>query len=338
MTKRRVERHVVRHVERYVLGVDGGSSKTVALVASLDGCVVGAGRGGPGDIYEGEAAAFGAVRTAVGAALGEAGLDRPPTHSVFGMSGADWPEDFGLIRATLHADGLTPLRVVNDAVGALYAGLPNGPGVVVACGTGAATGARGVKGELWHSSFWQEAQGGFELSVKTLRAVFRAQLGIGPPTALTESVLAVLGVPDVEAALHLTTARARPHPSRWSGLTRTLLSEADEGDAVARGIVTAHARALGDTALAAARQVGIEAQPFSLVLTGGVFRHPSALLTDALVARVQEDTPTVRILRSQLEPVFGALIIALQAVGVATDEAVLANLKSSSPPEGFFST
>ena len=338
MAKREVKYDVKHDVKRYVLGVDGGSSKTVALVASLDGCVVGAGRGGAGDIYDGEAAAFNAVRTAVGAALGEAGLRGPPAHSVFSMSGADWPEDFDLIRATLHADGLTPLRVVNDAVGALYAGLPNGPGVVVACGTGAATGARGLRGELWHSSFWQETQGGYELSVKTLRAVFRAELGVGPPTALTASVLAVLGVPNVEAALHLYTARARPHPSRWSGLTRTLLSEADKGDTVARQIVTAHARALGDTALAAARQVGIEAQPFSLVLTGGVFRHPSARLTDALVARVQEDTPDLRVLKSGLEPVFGALIIALQAVGVATDEAVLANLVNSSPPEVFFAT
>ena len=34
-----------------VLGVDAGNSKTVALVAGPDGEVLGAGRGGPGDIY-----------------------------------------------------------------------------------------------------------------------------------------------------------------------------------------------------------------------------------------------------------------------------------------------
>ena len=30
----------------YVLGVDGGNSKTVALIARCDGTIVGAGRGG----------------------------------------------------------------------------------------------------------------------------------------------------------------------------------------------------------------------------------------------------------------------------------------------------
>src|SRR5438105_4774145 len=34
-----------------VLGVDGGNTKTVALVAALDGTILGAGRGGCGDIY-----------------------------------------------------------------------------------------------------------------------------------------------------------------------------------------------------------------------------------------------------------------------------------------------
>src|SRR5256884_3691789 len=34
-----------------VLGVDGGNSKTIAIVAALDGTILGAGRGGCGDIY-----------------------------------------------------------------------------------------------------------------------------------------------------------------------------------------------------------------------------------------------------------------------------------------------
>jgi N-acetylglucosamine kinase-like BadF-type ATPase len=35
----------------YVLGVDGGNTKTIALIARHDGTIVGAGRGGRGDIY-----------------------------------------------------------------------------------------------------------------------------------------------------------------------------------------------------------------------------------------------------------------------------------------------
>ena len=212
-------------LRRYVLGIDSGSSKTVALVAGCDGRIVGAGRGGPGDIYEGEAAAFDAVRTAVGAALAEAGLTKETLQrSVFSMSGADWPEDFALIRATLEGDGFAHVRVVNDAIGALYAGLPRGFGVTVACGTGAATGSRGPAGE-WHSSWWQGPGGGFELSTQTLRAMCRAELGIDPPTSLTKGVLGVLGLPTVEAALYEFTKRDRgthraAHPAHARAVRR----------------------------------------------------------------------------------------------------------------------
>ena len=34
-----------------VLAVDGGNTKTIAIVAALDGTILGAGRGGCGDIY-----------------------------------------------------------------------------------------------------------------------------------------------------------------------------------------------------------------------------------------------------------------------------------------------
>src|SRR5205807_10529707 len=39
----------------YVLAVDGGNTKTIALVAALDGTILGAGRGGCADIYNAEA-------------------------------------------------------------------------------------------------------------------------------------------------------------------------------------------------------------------------------------------------------------------------------------------
>jgi N-acetylglucosamine kinase-like BadF-type ATPase len=36
---------------KYVLGVDAGNSKTIALIAGHNGRIVGTGRGGCGDIY-----------------------------------------------------------------------------------------------------------------------------------------------------------------------------------------------------------------------------------------------------------------------------------------------
>jgi N-acetylglucosamine kinase-like BadF-type ATPase len=326
----------------YVLGVDGGNTKTIALIAGLDGAIVGARRGGCGDIYgsTGDNPGIPQVERAVRAVLAAAGV-RPEdlAAGVFSLAGADWPEDFALLEAAMRGYGFgRQVVVVNDALGALRAGSTNGTGVAVVCGTGAAIGARAPSGRIWHGSFWLESLGALELGRRTLRAIYRAELGLDPPTALTARLLQFFDMPTVEAVLHSFTARGAAPPAEISQLARLLLDAAAEGDATARQIATTHGGMLGDYALAAARQVGIEQTPFTLVLAGGVLRHPSQLLDEALIARVWSAAPSARVVASRFEPAVGALFLALEAAGVAIDEPLLARLAPTLPYGTFFAT
>src|SRR5260221_657893 len=114
----------------HVLGLDAGNTKTVALLARLDGVIVGAGRAGCGDIYGAGSpeAALVQIDAALAGALKQAGdgLDLTRLAAACGsMAGADWPEDIELIRCELAARG--PTRnpsVYNDALGTLRAGTP----------------------------------------------------------------------------------------------------------------------------------------------------------------------------------------------------------------------
>ena len=58
-----------------VLGVDGGNTKTIAVVVTGEGAVLGTGRAGCGDIHNarGPEAAVAEITGAAGAALAEAG-------------------------------------------------------------------------------------------------------------------------------------------------------------------------------------------------------------------------------------------------------------------------
>lgn len=330
--------------EDYVLGLDGGNSKTIALVARLDGTVIGAGRGGCSDIYTDTDVdvPLSEAESAVLAALHASGVQaRDLSVGAFSMAGADWPEDFDLLRSVMEKRGFgRQVIVVNDAVGAMWSGAPYGPAVGVACGTGAAIASRSPEGRIWHNSWWQQPQGGHQLGTKALDAVYRAELGINPPTALTQAVLRHFEQKTVEDVLHLLTARGGAHPTKRkvNTLGRVLLDVAQAGDEVARSIVVGHGAALGDYALAAARRVGIEGIPFTLVLTGGVLRHPSPLLPNTLIARVQTTSPQVVPVYSPLEPAAGALILGLEAAGVQVGEAVLARIRSSLPGASYFAT
>lgn len=316
----------------FVLGVDGGATKTIALVATATGEIVGSGRRAGSSIYEGDPEAM--LENAIGAcndALAMAGiLPASIAASVFSMAGADWPEDFSLIHTILAEHGMgRRMTIVNDAVGGLWAGSTSGPAVAIICGTGAGTAARNREGKVWHSSFWQVGGGAVQLADKALKAVFRAHLEIDRPTKLTAEVLAFTGCEGVESLLHRLTARNGVASSTYAGLARVLLDVATAGDPVARAIVGALGTELADSALAAARQVGIEREPFELVLGGSVFRHPEPLLVDAIVTRVTCVSPSITVVRSAFEPVVGALLLGYDATATGDASTVAVAIENS---------
>lgn len=316
----------------YVLGVDGGTSKTLAFIAQTDGTIVGMGRRGGSNIYTAEThtALANAVDASLDALVSAGIAPRDVIVGAFSMSGADWPEDFAFIQSTMEDQGLGQhIMVINDAVGGLRAGSRDGVGVAVICGTGVATVARNAEGLTWHTSFWQGAAGAVDLAQKTLRAVYRADLAIDPPTALTPAVLDFFCAKHVEEILRRGTARDTTGLGDFSGLARVLLTVADDGDDTARRIVEAHGYELGEYALAAGKKVNMEGQPFPLVLAGGVFRHPTPLLVDALAAKVRTAFPDITIVHSQFEPVIGALLLAYENIGVRVDDALLAQIKAT---------
>ncbi len=329
-----------RHPSGLLLGVDGGNTKTIALVARPDGTVVGTGRlVACSDPYAvGMDRALVVINAAADAALADAAPGGSPVRAAaFSLAGADWPEDTAALESALRSRW-PEARVVNDAIGALRAGIPSGPGVAIAIGTGAATGARGADGTVWHTSFWQEPQGARELGVKTLQAVTRSALGLGPRTALTEQVLARVGEGSVEEVLRRFTTRG---PDRWHEpalLAPVLLDAAEAGDETAVAIVSEQGRALGRYGLAAARRVGIVDGPWDLALMGGVLRHPGRLLRDTIIAAVQEGAPRVRPVTPVLEPAAGALLLAFDAIHLPVAGDIERRLLASLPPDTLFDT
>jgi N-acetylglucosamine kinase-like BadF-type ATPase len=331
-----------------VLGVDGGNTKTLALVADLDGKILGIGRGGCGDIYNAgrqgassEAAALANIEEVVTGALNMAQIEASDlVAAVFNMAGVDWPEDQALLHAAMQQRGFgRSILVQNDALGVLHAQVSSATGISVICGTGGAIGARAPDGRNWHSSRWQDQiQGSHQLGQETLYALCRSELGIDPPTTLIGRVLDVLHVNSVEEVLHHFTSRASRPNRHIDRLTPILLDEAQAGDEVARRIVVEHGRALGNFALAAARRVGIEGTEFALVLAGGVFRHPSPLLPETIIETIRRTSPAVRPTRCRFEPVVGVLFAALEAAGVTVDDSLVARLTPTLPAASFFRT
>lgn len=316
-----------------ILGVDGGNTKSVALVAAADGRVVGAGRAGCGDIYTSTPErALAELDRAVGAALLSAGgQPEDIVSAAFSLAGADWPEDFEFLRLELarRLGHSAPLVVVNDAIGALWAGTPDGVGVSIACGTGSAIGARS-NGTAWHTSFWAEDCGAIAMGRLALRAVVRSELGLDPPTDLATRALEAFRVASVDELLHIVTRRGAA-TALVARLAPGALDAAQRSDPAASRIVSSLGLTLGSYAGVAARRVGLIDGPFSLVFSGGIFRHPGSLLRETVVSAL----PSARPVDAGFEPAVGALLIAFDRLGHGPDLGVL---RRTMPSAEFFAT
>jgi N-acetylglucosamine kinase-like BadF-type ATPase len=303
-----------------LLGVDGGATKTVALIAEPDGTILGFARNGSSDIHADPdpEQPIGRVVAAVRDAARIAGVDTGELGAcVFSLCGADWPEDIDLYTSRLTV--LLRLRdrpvVLNDAMGTLRAGSPDGVGVALTLGTGGAIGARGPDGRSWFSGMRLERSGALEFGQHALTMLIRGEYGRAPMPAFGAAALSAFGVGSVDELLHAVTARGGMGDKGLGRLAVVLLEAGHEDDPDAVAYIHAHGHALAGYVRTAAVRVGLPERGNTLVVSGGLLRHHCTNLLDS----VMEGLPGFSLVRPAVEPAFGALQWAADRVGVALD-------------------
>lgn len=306
----------------YYLGVDGGGSKTLAVVCDEAGRIVGRGESGCGNHQLGAALAEHNIRLAVDEALQKAGIGRQQVlRSVFGLAGADREADFRILRPMIAGLGFDRHEIVCDTVIGLRAGTRQAHGVVVICGTG--TNCYGINRhgeELQVGGFgyaFGDFGGGSDLAIEVFRSVIRAWEGRETPTLLAEATLRKLAMGSEKEMFHhyLDTGRRIPPD------LAKLLFEVAEFDETARSILARQGRELGRAAGAVIRKLDMESDRFDLVMAGSILtRGDSRYIVPYLDEEVRAAAPAYELSILTLEPVAGALFMALSEQGGTHEE------------------
>src|SRR6185436_18935145 len=121
-------------MKRYVLGIDGGGTKTRAVIAEAEGHVLGSGVGGPSNYDDvGMERAKAGIAEAVRMARQQSGLPEARLASVFlGMAGVVSEQDRSVIHAIARELNLADdqnVDVDHDCRIALAGGLSGRPGI-----------------------------------------------------------------------------------------------------------------------------------------------------------------------------------------------------------------
>jgi N-acetylmuramic acid 6-phosphate etherase len=300
--------------EELYLGIDGGGTHTVALLAGRGGAVLGRGTAGPSNRQAvGTERALAALDEAVSAAFAAADRNRTPVASAcLGLAGADRPEDQAVIREWAERVRLAgQVEATSDAAILLAAGTPEGWGLVLIAGTGSIAFGRAADGRRARAGGWGHLLGdegsAYALVMAALRAVARAADGRGPATSLTERLLARLGVSHPQGLIAAVYRSGRDRADLAA--LAPLVVEAAEEDEVTARIVEEEAQELAQAGAAVAGQLGW-ASPLPVALAGGLLLG-SAGYRERVLRGLRSLGVQPRAVTLVEEPAQGALQLAL---------------------------
>lgn len=274
-----------------LLGVDGGGSKTRALLADREGRLLGVGTAGSSNYQVvGFAAATAAVRQAIAAAFEQAQID-PAEHMsavCLGLAGVDREDDRVLWERWLSQANITQrFVIVNDAELVLAAGTPEGWGIALICGTGSICYGRAPDGRTTRAGGWGYLLGdegsGYDLGLRTLRLATQTADGRSDAPSILRAVLDhwSLSEPSQLIGYVYRPEVTRAHIAR---LASDVLTLAHAGDAHARKLLEHTARDLALHVQAVMRRLDLQHAPIAF---GGGLIGASAWLQAAIVEQAE---------------------------------------------------
>jgi N-acetylmuramic acid 6-phosphate etherase len=311
--------------EELVLGIDGGGTRTVVMLATRRSAtewkLLGRGEAGPSNRQAvGTPAALAALDEAVDRAFSAAGRPRCEVGAAcLGLAGAGRPADQEIVREwAARANLADDVQVIEDAALLLAAGTPNGWGVAIVAGTGSMAFARSADGRTARAGGWGPLLGdegsGYAIALAGLRAAARSADGRAQPTPLTDRLLAAYGLKRPEELIGVVYRGG--DRAALAALGPVVLEAADDGDPVAEEIVREAASELASAAAAAARNLNLGGK-FPVALAGGLIAA-SPNYRERFLLALSARGLTLGPVKLVTEPAEGAVRLALAKVASAS--------------------
>ncbi len=299
-----------------VLGVDGGGTKTRAVIIDAGQKSLGEGIAGPSNpLRVGISNAAAAIREAIDRACAAGGVRRVEIVAAeIGLAGVRRRDLRERMREALLGLGLGSIEIVTDADIALFGATDGEPGIVLIAGTGSICCGINARGKHSCAGGWGPVAGdegsGLWIARRGLQAVARATDGRGRATTLTDAACAYFNVSTPD---DLSTAIYAPSMTNdhLAGFGRHVIEAAKSADVVAHEIIEAAGYELGGTAAAVIRRLHMERDHFQVAFVGGVFAA-GALVLDPLLEEVTRVAPGAFLAPPLLAPAEAAARMARQ--------------------------
>ena len=308
---------------KYILGVDGGGTKTTVQIADVRGKAVTRVVSGASSYKSvGISKAIENLNKAVFNAIKnlKTSEDVYFISSCFGFAGNDAEEDSKTYKEIVFnnklGSHLDPKRTIicNDTRIAIELGGKNNNKIVVIAGTGSNCLGINEDGDQIKASGWDyilaDEGSGYAVGLSALKAVMRAYDGRGKKTLLSETILKELNLKKVLDLVRW--AYDEPFSKvKIGALAKTVCMTARMGDSVSMDILVKEAEEAAVSVITVADKLGFKNKSFDLIFTGSLFKCEEHF-KNVLMRRVKEDFPGINFMPRIKNSVAGAVKLALE--------------------------
>jgi N-acetylglucosamine kinase-like BadF-type ATPase len=300
----------------HVAGIDGGASKTVALIADGNGKILGSGRAGPSNYHNvGVQAATLAIKNSLQRAKSKAGITGRTDTAVVALAGIDSEQDLRTVSQFVkNARIASTSIVIHDSVAAIYAAMKGRPGIVVNSGTGSFAAGINSKGAYARAGGWGYIVGdegsAYDIGVNAIKMAFRSFDGRERNTELIEILRHKFHIRKMDDLV--SQIYSHKLSVEQIAAVAPLVIRSAWNDKMSRRILDEAGTQLGELVCAVAVRLHMTQQEFSVAAVGGNFRSRGHLI-QALRSKIGTCCPSARVIHMRVEPAHGSLSLALEA-------------------------
>ncbi|MEZ5346996.1 MAG: BadF/BadG/BcrA/BcrD ATPase family protein [Pyrinomonadaceae bacterium] len=296
------------------LGVDGGGTKTHAVLLNSKKEIVSEGFSGPSNpLRVGIETAVSNIQSAVISACDAAGKNQSDiVCASIGLAGVRRSDLREQIRQRVNQRlGFKSVTVVTDAEIALYGTTLGKAGLVIISGTGSICLGKDGKGNTATAGGWGptagDEGGGVTIAKQALQAIAKALDGRGRATKLNE-VAAEYFRASTPEDLIVAIYSPQMDNRKIAGFARYVIETAKENDEIAVEIIAIAGHELGLAASAVIKKLKMQRRSVPIGTVGSIFKA-GELLTTPLIDTVHICAPKAYLVEPELPPANAAAIM-----------------------------
>lgn len=307
-----------------ILTIDQGQTKTIALVLSEDGSILGVGMAeGASHFKVGLERASRAMQEAARRALAQGNLKAEDITEVCGgIAAANWPDEIAMLEEELRrAFCVEKAVVLNDCVIALRAGTDSDDAIVLCTGSGmnSAVFAGGKLALVYNNYIDMYDQGSEGIGARAFKAAFQSHMHYTDKTTLEERLMDHFGIHDMDQLMLAFDRNQLPRPLKE--VAQIVFEEAAHNEPAALEVLYSFGKSISQYVIGAVRRFDMDPSRFKVILSGGVFKNENPLLYETVCSQIHRAYANIRIEQSFYEPIIGAALMVLDERGAKTDEA-----------------